>query len=819
MIYLYEYIRIESSSVIMLILVTLLMLMLIHFLSSQIFLLDDQQQKAIAPSPIMHKRKFLSVTLILLFSLLSAPLLAAETGKLEALAKDVNNITRNLNRGEFNNEDLSNWNKKAIQAKSAASLCVSDAETALKELQASLDDLGEIVKGEAADVTTKRKNFLQQKKNIEKTRAKCNLYILTSDEVSAHITEAKESYFKEKYLARGPDTFELLLAYIQHPISQFTDSIEFIWKHSGLEDLAPSQWIPGLFVVIIFVLLSLWLGKRLNQLQQTARWHDKFSENLLRALMTTSAYYLPWLVGAALSALVLQLLTADITPKPFITQTALALLIYFAAAGVVKLLFAPVQPATMFMPFTPDIATRLSRRLQMLSLIGLIGYLAFYTEFANSMVEQNLLLLRDMFSLIFVLNLVWTLGVIRKSPKLPRLRWVTTAVIILMLMSLVAEVSGYRNIAYSGRRVILSTFIVFMLFIGVSKLFRDLFNALDEGAYGWCRKLHNTLGVADGQKIPGLIWLRLFTTIIIWGSFAYIMITAWDYTGSIIEYIRDYVINGFQLGEFRFVPSRVLWALLIFGLIVTLSSWVRSQLENNWLKMTTMGMGARDALVTITGYVLFLLAIIAGLSAAGFDFSNFAIIAGALSVGIGFGLQNIVNNFVSGLILLFERPIRKGDWIIVGTTEGYVKDIRIRSTIIQTFDRSDVIVPNSELISGQVTNMMLYDVRGRTNIPVGVAYGSDTEQVQNILKNIIENHGNVVKDGSSPDPVVLFRGFGDSSLDFEIRAHLYNVDSRLKTISDVNFAIDKDFRENNIEIPFPQRDLHIRSTTELNLAK
>ncbi|MFV9615008.1 MAG: mechanosensitive ion channel family protein, partial [Gammaproteobacteria bacterium] len=288
-------------------------------------------------------------------------------------------------------------------------------------------------------------------------------------------------------------------------------------------------------------------------------------------------------------------------------------------------------------------------------------------------------------------------------------------------------------------------------------------------------------------------------------------INAWDYSGGVIEQVKNYIVNGFDIGDVRIVPSRVLWALLIFATIIILSSWIRSQLENNWLKMTSMGQGARDALVTIMGYILFIIAIMAGLSAAGFDFGNIAIIAGALSVGIGFGLQGIVNNFVSGLVLLFERPIRKGDWIEVGGTEGVVKDIQIRSTVIQTFDRSDVIVPNSELISSQVTNWVLSSQSGRAVIPVGVAYGTDTEKVRDILMAIAEENDDVVKTGYMPDPRVLFRAFGDSSLNFELRVFLYSVDNRLSVISDINFAIDKAFREQGIEIPFPQRDLHIKS--------
>jgi small-conductance mechanosensitive channel len=326
--------------------------------------------------------------------------------------------------------------------------------------------------------------------------------------------------------------------------------------------------------------------------------------------------------------------------------------------------------------------------------------------------------------------------------------------------------------------------------------------------------LHKTLGVEKGASVPGLIWIRLLTTIVIWGSFAVLLINSLDYSGGVIEYVRAYIVNGFVVGEVRIIPARVLWALLIFGLIIIFSGWVRSQLENNWLKMTGMAQGARDAMVTITGYVMFLLALLAGLSAAGFDFGNVAIVAGALSVGIGFGLQNIVNNFVSGLILLFERPISKGDWIVVGGTEGVVKEIQIRSTRIETFDRSDVIVPNSELISNQVTNWVLSSRSGRAIIPVGVAYGTDTEKVREILLDIADKNENVSKSGYFPAPIVLFRAFGDSSLNFELRIFLREIDKRLSVISEINFAIDKAFREQGIEIPFPQRDLHIKSLPE-----
>lgn len=224
-----------------------------------------------------------------------------------------------------------------------------------------------------------------------------------------------------------------------------------------------------------------------------------------------------------------------------------------------------------------------------------------------------------------------------------------------------------------------------------------------------------------------------------------------------------------------------------------------------------MDRGAREALVSITGYVGVAVAILIALGVAGVEFSNLAIIAGALSVGIGFGLQNIVSNFVSGLILLFERPIKSGDWIVVGGTEGYVRRIRMRSTQIQTFDSADVIVPNSELITGQVTNWMLQDIGGRIRVPIGVAYGSDTTLVKETLLGIARRHPQVINDEAGREPKVLFLSFADNSLQFELRCYIRQIDKSLDVKSEMNFAIEAAFRERGIEIPFPHREVHIKN--------
>jgi len=196
--------------------------------------------------------------------------------------------------------------------------------------------------------------------------------------------------------------------------------------------------------------------------------------------------------------------------------------------------------------------------------------------------------------------------------------------------------------------------------------------------------------------------------------------------------------------------------------------------------------------------------------ALGVDFKNITILAGAFSIGIGFGLQNIVNNFVSGLILLFERPIKVDDVVMIDGEWARIKKLGLRATIVQTFGGSDVIVPNSDLVSTRVINWTLSNRLMRLAIPVGVAYGSDVPRVMRTLQEVGEAHPKVSED---PEPQVMFLSFGGSSLDFELRAWV-EVDDFVRIRSDLHQEVDRRFREEGIEIAFPQHDLHLRTVDE-----
>lgn len=282
-----------------------------------------------------------------------------------------------------------------------------------------------------------------------------------------------------------------------------------------------------------------------------------------------------------------------------------------------------------------------------------------------------------------------------------------------------------------------------------------------------------------------------------------------------ITFAYDRLVAGFQIGDVALSPMDFVTFALVFVIGYTLTRAAQRVMKGSVLPKTGMSAGGADALTSGIGYVGIFIAAIAAITAAGLDLSNLAIVAGALSVGIGFGLQNIVNNFVSGVILLVERPINVGDWIEVGGVHGTVKKVNVRSTEIETFDRASYIIPNSDLISGAVTNYTHGNTVGRAIVTVGVAYGTDTHMVQRILLEAASEHPMVL---TSPAPAAYFQGFGADSLDFELRAYLRDVNWVLSVKSDLNFAIEAKLGEAGVEIPFAQRDINIKNIGEIGRA-
>ena len=272
----------------------------------------------------------------------------------------------------------------------------------------------------------------------------------------------------------------------------------------------------------------------------------------------------------------------------------------------------------------------------------------------------------------------------------------------------------------------------------------------------------------------------------------------------------------FMIGDLPITPVFLMKAVLFLVVLRILGSAVRKVLQHRVLVRTSLDEGQRYAVAHIASYLTFLVGVLVGLEWVGLNLSNLVLLGSAVGVGLGFGLQNIANNFVSGIILLTERPIRVGDRVEVGGTNGDVVRIGARSTWVRTNDNVVIIIPNSEFINNRVTNWTVNDRQVRFNIPLGVSYGSDPERVREVLLEVAGRHPDVLK---SPAPEILFKGFGDSSLDFHLRVWTTTrVQTPLPLASELYFSMFRAFKENGIEIPFPQRDLHRKTVSPSVLA-
>lgn len=790
------------------------------------------------------------ICLLLILLLMTSVGKAAEFFSAEDTQKFNNQLDtaeKSLPGAKENPLQLGELQNQAINLSLQAQNCINEYEQQQTQTKQDLDSLGKATPEEDAEVKVKRKQLETQKQQIEKNLSQCRLLNLRAKTVENTARTAAQKITTEQLFTASPSILTLQLNLLREPerwqtettaIARILLSPPLNWKNLLM---ALGYGTAGMLVGF------LWSTYKRRYYRQTEPVMHNTSPTL-EVVWRSIINIIPYALFAGLTSLSLSLAPAGV---PEIMKTCLTLLIFSLSYAVLRAILrsrAKIEGVERVNVQAGKQIYFWAKVLLVATLVGIVFHWpaldTFYPEgtmatptashlpveipeststadkaetaptpppTAQIQLQTNNLvgLMRIACGTLIgftLMRLVWLLAAHFRLLQIARIH---VGVGIALMIAIGSLWIGYRNLSsflFSG---VFGTLFLLLATWLLLRIPTEIFDGLDEGRAPWQQHIRQQIGLKPNQIMPGLLWIRLTHTLAISGLMVLALLRLWGMSEQTLTVLLNQVVNGITIGGLKLEPLRLLGGILVFVLLFSFAKIFKEHLADTWLRRTTLSRGAREATTIISGYVGIVLAIILGLSVAGIEFKNLAIIAGALSVGIGFGLQNIVNNFVSGLILLFERPIRKGDWIKVGNAEGYVREISIRSTTIQTFDRSDIIVPNSELISGQVVNMMLNDNYGRILIPISVSYGSDTELVMQLLREVAMAHPVVIKDRNDMKINVFFRGFGETSLNFELRCFVREVETKSSVTSDLNLAIDKVFRQYGVDVPLPQRTVHV----------
>ncbi|MEO3414117.1 DUF3772 domain-containing protein [Roseovarius sp. CAU 1744] len=707
---------------------------------------------------------------------------------------------------------IADWRQQFLDAQSVN-------RSAIGTVSDQLDALGPAPENgnEAEDIASQRTQLNERLSELQAPVKKAELAYSRADGLIKGIDQIVRDRQKAELLELGPSPLNIAhwddgLNALLNAYRTLHSELRLAWR-SPVQRADTKENLPLILVLLAIGVALVARGRRWcrvlsrrvlkpDERPGAARWLVAFAISVgelllpyVGALMIVAAMFATGLVG--------------LRTEQMLTALLVSLFIYFLARWVSVRIF-PFR-THRDLPLNLDDDQRRTGRVLGTGLGLVVALVNFLEETADIFDWSEAAMIVTIFPVTLVAaGLLWRLSKLLKihteaggvegvdTFRNRLVRLICRAILVLAVVAPVLAAIGYFKAAEALMLPALLSLLLLAVLVVLQRLVNEVYVLLsrkpEDGA--------DSLTTVVAGFVLVLLSLPVFA--LIWGARVTDLTELWTRFTS-----------GIELGGVRISPTIFLTLALVFTAGYLLTRFIQGTLKNTVLPKTNIDTGGQNAIVSGVGYIGIFLAAIVAVTSAGIDLSSLAIVAGALSVGIGFGLQNIVSNFVSGIILLIERPISEGDWIEVGGTHGYVRDISVRSTTIETFDRSDVIVPNADLVSGTVTNYTKGNTVGRVIVPVGVAYGSDTKQVEQILREIAEAHPMVV---ANPPPNVVFRGFGADSLDFEIRAILRDVNWMLNVHSDMNHEIARKFADNSIEIPFAQRDVWLRNPETLQNA-
>jgi potassium efflux system protein len=718
--------------------------------------------------------------------------------------------------------------KLKIQAESigkAISTAMGSLEHRYNLVAKRLDEIGKAPEDGQPDedpgLSSDRKRLQGEKAQMNTILTDAEALDTAATKLSTHISDLRRKLFTETLLRRTEVTPQLLEETVEAArgesdelVTKTSSSLDFMWNYKR------SSLLSALFLSLGAALIFMWL----------VRW--AFAPLIRREEQDENPAYITRLSRAFWSTLIPNIATAGFV------ITSLFLLHYFnvlrqdisqifqammwVLAGIyfvyklARSIVAPRKPAWRLIDVSDRGAQILLAYVTIMAVVNGIGYLAGEaTEALDSPIALSVA--RGFLSSVIIGLLLVALAFLRPmrdpagGPDLPWPRFIRVVFLLGGIALVITALVGYIGLAqFASTQIVITGALLITIYIGfltghaISK--HNVFRDTSVG-----RRLAENRKFDDIKldQLGLVIGLAIYVLVTIIGL--PLIMLQWGFRSEDIWALFVHLFTEIKIGNITISLVGILVGLLLFVAGYFGTRWFQKWLDRNVMARSHVDMGVRNSVNTALGYVGIALAGLIGISAAGINLSSLALVAGALSLGIGFGLQTIVQNFVSGLILLAERPFKVGDWIVAGPTEGFVRRISVRATEVETFQNQSIIVPNSQLINAAVGNWTLRNSLARSEVAVSVAYESDPRQVMDILLAIANAHPTIL---TVPEPNVGFLRFGEFALEFELRFYLADILIGGGVRNDVRISILERFKEVGIEIPFPRRELSVRLERE-----
>jgi len=671
---------------------------------------------------------------------------------------------------------------------------------------------------ESAEIAAQRKRLEAEVAAIDGKLKQADILFVRAGQLIDAANNERRNRFTESLFKPVPNFYSYVIPTGLERVPQRTDQVL-----TAIGDWFERAWNIGtVFLILLFLvpLAAAAVVARFTGRPEAPRQAEKDEAPTLQqcgtaAFMKSVWRCLPMWTGLAVFyAINATAGLADPTLEGFLLKAVLSIGWAIFLGSLVRQSLVPKDPAYKVIPASDSMAWRLAGLLWALIAFWLVDQLSVLTDSVVFMPYQVSVLRSAIFAAIYGVLLAIILFAIQSGPITRKAAfsgwrgWLFWFMALLAAIILLAMLLGYESLArFIGTHIVTTAGVLWIMYL-LHLMAEDISSvSVISGA-----PIDDDLDEDKDMGAPSLLTIRIIVSLLLDITIIAVGVTVllllWRFDWVEVKGWIQTAFFGFQFGNLNLSLQSVLIALGVFAAGLLLTRFVQRWFTGRVFAGRRSESGVNESVRVGLGYLGFVLAALAGISYLGVDFSNLAIIAGALSVGIGFGLQSIFNNFVSGLILLVERPIKIGDYIQVGGQEGTVKKISVRSTEIETIHRQSVIIPNATLITDPVVNWMHLDKSCRLDIPIGVDYDTDVEQLRSVLLGVASEYRAVLK---SPPPVVYFAGFGDFSLDFELRVFLRDVRERIKSMSELRFAILAALREADIRIPFPQQDMHIKS--------